>query len=185
MRRTNRKSWLLLAILAYLASGTCFFRLCHSALDERETPIDFLRVVFSIAMFVHLGCLPNESRMAPRQAFQHQAARNRWSRKAVLSTSFPILQTCPQSSRWTSGGCRQVSIQYFIAGGRLYEQQRNHQQGRLPSSTPAGHDENTNYFSARWEEPWQVDYSGLYHPKSRKWKKLQVDHPECQHARAR
>eukprot|EP00434_Breviolum_minutum_P031766 symbB.v1.2.028093.t1/scaffold2941.1/size69338/3 len=30
MRRTNRKSWPLLAILAYLASGTCFFRLYHS-----------------------------------------------------------------------------------------------------------------------------------------------------------
>ena len=88
MRRTNRKSWPLLAILAYLASGTCFFRLYHSALDERETPIDFLRVVFSIAMFVHLGCLPNESRMAPRQAFQHQAARNRRSRKAQLRPPF-------------------------------------------------------------------------------------------------
>ena len=58
MRRTNRKSWLLLAILAYLASGTCFFRLYHSALDERETPIKFLGVVFSIAMFLHLRCLP-------------------------------------------------------------------------------------------------------------------------------
>ena len=98
MRRTNRKSWPLLAILAYLASGTCFFRLYHSGLDERETPIDFLRVVSSIAMFVHLGCLPNESRMAPRQAFQHQAARNRRSRKAAVATSFPILQTCPQAA---------------------------------------------------------------------------------------
>ena len=157
MRRTNRKSWHLLAILAYLASGTCFFRLYHSALDERETPIDFLRVVFSIAMIVHLGCLPNESRMAPRQAFQHQAAGNRRSRKAAVATSFPILQTCPQSSRWTSGGCRQVSIHYFNAGGKLYEQHRNHQQGRFPSSTAGGHDGNKIYFGARWEEPCQVD----------------------------
>ena len=48
-----------------------------SALDERETTMDLLRVVFGIAMFVHLGCLPNESLIAPRQAFQHQAARNK------------------------------------------------------------------------------------------------------------
>ena len=57
-----------------------------SALDERETTMDFLRVVFGIAMFVHLGCLPNESLIAPRQAFQHQAARNKKRpRKAAVA----------------------------------------------------------------------------------------------------